>query len=486
MLVGSRPMVRTRAAATVTLWAVPGFVVGAALVGHISRSNLQIAVGVAVVAAVLARAWHPGVVAEGRRRSVVRAGAGLASGVLTTTISANGPPLALWLDAEGVPRPRDARHAAGAVRRLQPGGGRCPRRCTSCPRRTRLAMTALLLPGLVAGTDRQAAGSRRGCRRPRRDGWRSRSSARPAQGASSQVSCSVRPVRPLSLPGLLVLVLLGRRLRRFGRRERQPGQIVTVTRTVFTTPGKSVPVPADGPLTSSGYRAITAGLRKLLGRDPLLLEVGLYDEYAYFRVYDKTTGFADDYNWRDGVFAPPAAVQDRLDRRGPRRCSRWRRSPPDGPSAFVRNVSRHRARRCRRRHAVREHLAQLLEQRGRPRRRRDALRHRRHAPVPVGDGRQPRPHHRAHLQLTAGHVERDPCDTARAPRDAAETSVTGRAIRAPSVRPKFRGLTPKIAFSGSDPRTSGARFRAEASRRRLSRPAGRLCGSAPDPWRPRC
>ncbi len=80
---------------------------------------------------------------------------------------------------------------------------------------------------------------------------------------------------------------------------------MTVTKTVFTTPGKSVPVPADGPLTSTGYRAITAGLRKLLGRDPLLLQVGLYDEYAYFRVYDKTTGFADDYNWRNGVFAPP-------------------------------------------------------------------------------------------------------------------------------------------------------------------------------------
>ena len=67
----------------------------------ISRSNLQIAVGIAVVVAVLARAWHPGVVADGRRRSIVRAGAGLGSGVLTTTISANGPPLALWLDAEG-------------------------------------------------------------------------------------------------------------------------------------------------------------------------------------------------------------------------------------------------------------------------------------------------------------------------------------------------------------------------------------------------
>lgn len=80
---------------------------------------------------------------------------------------------------------------------------------------------------------------------------------------------------------------------------------VTVTETVFTTPGKSVPVPASGPLTTEGYQAITAGLRKLLGRDPLLLEMGLYENYAWFRVYDRTTGYADDYSWRDGVFAPP-------------------------------------------------------------------------------------------------------------------------------------------------------------------------------------
>jgi hypothetical protein len=114
--------------------------------------------------------------------------------------------------------------------------------------------------------------------------------------------------------------------------------VVTVTRTVFTTPGRSVPVPADGPLTSSGYRAITAGLRKLLGRDPLLLEAGLYESYAWFRVYDQTTGFADDYNWRAGVFNPPepfkigstdvARTQFALE-------EIW----PDGPSAFVKAMA---------------------------------------------------------------------------------------------------------------------------------------------------
>ncbi len=113
---------------------------------------------------------------------------------------------------------------------------------------------------------------------------------------------------------------------------------MTITKTVFTTPGKSVPVPADGPLTASGFRAITAGLRKLLGRDPLLLQVGLYDEYAYFRVYDKTTGFADDYNWRKGVFAPPEPYKiGSTD--VPRSLFALEEISPDGPSAFVRNMA---------------------------------------------------------------------------------------------------------------------------------------------------
>ena len=45
MLVGSRPVVRTRAAGTVLSGRCPGFVAGAALVGYISRSHLQVAVG---------------------------------------------------------------------------------------------------------------------------------------------------------------------------------------------------------------------------------------------------------------------------------------------------------------------------------------------------------------------------------------------------------------------------------------------------------
>jgi hypothetical protein len=151
MLVGgSRPVVRTRAAGTVLLWALPGFVVGATLVGYISRSHLQVAVGIAVVLAVLARAWHPGVVTDPRRRSVIRAGAGLGAGLLTTTISANGPPLALWLDAEGT----HGRELRDTLQVLFAGfnlAGIAALAVHELPRSHTMAVTALLLPGLIAG-----------------------------------------------------------------------------------------------------------------------------------------------------------------------------------------------------------------------------------------------------------------------------------------------------------------------------------------------
>ena len=199
-------------------------------------------------------------------------------------------------------------------------------------------MTALLLPGLVGGTDRGPPAA------PRLSPATARRLALGvicATGAGSVVGrspVSVRPVRLLLAPALLVLVLLGAACGGSGDASGRPGQIVTVTKTVFTTPGKSVPVPADGPLTTEGYRAITAGLRKLLGRDPLLLQVGLYDEYAYFRVYDKTTGYADDYNWRNGVFAPPEPYKIGSTDMA-RSLFALEEIAADGPSTFVRNVS---------------------------------------------------------------------------------------------------------------------------------------------------
>jgi uncharacterized membrane protein YfcA len=77
--------------------AVPGLVMGVLVLAALSKDALQVGVGVAVIAAA---AWNL------RYRASVRipaAVAGFLSGVLTTSISVNGPPLALWLESERVP-----------------------------------------------------------------------------------------------------------------------------------------------------------------------------------------------------------------------------------------------------------------------------------------------------------------------------------------------------------------------------------------------
>jgi uncharacterized protein len=74
--------------------AVPGLAVGVVVLAALSKSALQIGVGVAVV---IAAAWQLRHGAVARTSAVV---AGFLGGVLTTSISVNGPPLALWLEAE--------------------------------------------------------------------------------------------------------------------------------------------------------------------------------------------------------------------------------------------------------------------------------------------------------------------------------------------------------------------------------------------------
>jgi uncharacterized membrane protein YfcA len=77
--------------------AVPGLAAGVVVLAALSKESLQVGVGLAVVAAA---AWQL------RHRAPVRipaAVAGFLSGVLTTSISVNGPPLALWLESERVP-----------------------------------------------------------------------------------------------------------------------------------------------------------------------------------------------------------------------------------------------------------------------------------------------------------------------------------------------------------------------------------------------
>lgn len=89
--------------------AVPGLAVGAVLLAALSREPLQIGVGVAVIAAALWQLRDRGVA---RRLPAVVAG--LTSGVLTTSISISGPPLVLWLEAQGL-RPAEFRATLAAI-----------------------------------------------------------------------------------------------------------------------------------------------------------------------------------------------------------------------------------------------------------------------------------------------------------------------------------------------------------------------------------
>jgi uncharacterized protein len=89
--------VATHGLAGLLVPAVPGLAVGVVVLAALSKQSLQVGVGLAVIAAA---AWQL------RHHAPVRipaAVAGFLSGVLTTSISVNGPPLALWLESERVP-----------------------------------------------------------------------------------------------------------------------------------------------------------------------------------------------------------------------------------------------------------------------------------------------------------------------------------------------------------------------------------------------
>jgi uncharacterized protein len=102
-----------RALAPMLVAAVPGLALGAVALTQLSKEVLQVAVGVAVIAAA---GWQ---LRESRAVRVRRLGrgaglaAGFASGALTTSISVSGPPLVLWLEARGV-RPEEFRASLAA------------------------------------------------------------------------------------------------------------------------------------------------------------------------------------------------------------------------------------------------------------------------------------------------------------------------------------------------------------------------------------
>jgi uncharacterized membrane protein YfcA len=102
-----------RALAPMLVAAIPGLAVGAAGLTQLSKEVLQVAVGVAVIAAagwqLRQRRQHE------RPRLPPAAGwaVGFTSGALTTSISVSGPPIVLWLEARGV-RPDEFRASLAA------------------------------------------------------------------------------------------------------------------------------------------------------------------------------------------------------------------------------------------------------------------------------------------------------------------------------------------------------------------------------------
>jgi uncharacterized protein len=107
---GGRPEhVDWRALAPMLVAAVPGLAIGAVALTELSKEVLQVAVGVAVIAAA---GWQ--LQARTVRLSPSATWiAGFASGALTTSISVSGPPLVLWLTARGV-RPEEFRASLAA------------------------------------------------------------------------------------------------------------------------------------------------------------------------------------------------------------------------------------------------------------------------------------------------------------------------------------------------------------------------------------
>jgi uncharacterized membrane protein YfcA len=103
LLDSERGDARVRPLVPVLIAALPGLALGALMLELLSKPLLQAAVGAAVVAAGIwqlrHRARRAGPGAVGRASAWA---AGVVSGALTTSISVSGPPIVLWLEAQGL------------------------------------------------------------------------------------------------------------------------------------------------------------------------------------------------------------------------------------------------------------------------------------------------------------------------------------------------------------------------------------------------
>jgi hypothetical protein len=84
------------------LAALPGLPIGAVLVRVLPAGALRVAIGVVVCALVAQRLLGRRPAARRAPGSAVAVLAGFSSGVLTTSTTTNGPPLALWLGGRGL------------------------------------------------------------------------------------------------------------------------------------------------------------------------------------------------------------------------------------------------------------------------------------------------------------------------------------------------------------------------------------------------
>jgi hypothetical protein len=110
---GRTPRPRREDVAMLLLWGAPGVLAGVAILDGLSPTALQIAVTVTVVATLATRrlAGEPG---EGVAARRWRPLAGASAGALTTTTTANGPPLVLYLLARRA-SPAEIRDSLGVL-----------------------------------------------------------------------------------------------------------------------------------------------------------------------------------------------------------------------------------------------------------------------------------------------------------------------------------------------------------------------------------
>jgi uncharacterized protein len=104
VLVDRAGVARWQTIAPMLAFGVPGLVAGAALLSALSKPVLQIGVGTAVVvAAALQRRVEAGEPEPHEPSLRSAAAVGFTSGALTTATSVSGPPIVLWLRAQGLP-----------------------------------------------------------------------------------------------------------------------------------------------------------------------------------------------------------------------------------------------------------------------------------------------------------------------------------------------------------------------------------------------